>query len=268
MPSFSVTLCISTYNRPEALRLCLQSVFSQTVLPAEVIIGDDGSGAETRVLIASMSAAAIPIIHVWQPDDGFRLAAIRNQSFSRAKGEYIIQIDGDLILHNRFIEDHLRWAKPGTFLCGTRSLLSPDYTQQSIYQKQFNKPGLFARGLTKKHNAVHAFPLTLINYWLQRSRLNYKYVLGANMSFWKNDLLKVNGYDESFSGWGKEDNELAARLINAGTAIRFVKFAAIVWHLYHKEASKNNKAKNEMMLKKTIDNKLTFAHIGLNRYIK
>lgn len=88
------------------------------------------------------------------------------------------------------------------------------------------------------------------------------------MAFWQTDLLKVNGYDEAFSGWGKEDNELAARLINAGVAIRFLKFGGIIWHLFHREAPKDNMANNEMMLEKTMANKLTFAKLGLSSYLK
>ena len=42
-----VSLIVSTYNRPDALRVCLDSVKHQTILPYEVIIGDDGSRSET-----------------------------------------------------------------------------------------------------------------------------------------------------------------------------------------------------------------------------
>lgn len=47
------TLIISTYNRPEALSVCLDSVRFQTVMPDEVIVGDDGSTSETKDLIES-----------------------------------------------------------------------------------------------------------------------------------------------------------------------------------------------------------------------
>ena len=53
------------------------------------------------------------------------------------------------------------------------------------------------------------------------------------MSFWRSDLVAVNGYDEAFEGWGREDSELAARLLNAGVRRRNVKFSAVAWHLEH-----------------------------------
>ena len=49
------------------------------------------------------------------------------------------------------------------------------------------------------------------------------------MAFWKEDLLKVNGYNEAITGWGSEDHELVCRLINSGVRKRTIKFAGIVF---------------------------------------
>ena len=93
-----VSLLISTYNWKEALSLCLYSVFAQTVKPAEILIADDGSREDTRQLIDEMREKTdIPIVHVWHEDKGFRLSAIRNRSIEKAKGDYLIQIDVEII---------------------------------------------------------------------------------------------------------------------------------------------------------------------------
>ncbi|MFM7720217.1 MAG: glycosyltransferase, partial [Sediminibacterium sp.] len=96
----SVALIIATYNWPQALQQTLRSVAHQTILPNEVLIADDGSDERTANLIQQFKEAhpTINIIHVWHEDNGFRLAAIRNKSISMAQSEYIIQIDGDIIL--------------------------------------------------------------------------------------------------------------------------------------------------------------------------
>ena len=47
------------------------------------------------------------------------------------------------------------------------------------------------------------------------------------MAFWKEDLLKVNGYNEAITGWGSEDHELVCRLINNGVRKRTIKFAEL-----------------------------------------
>ena len=116
-----VSLMISTYNWKEALSLCLYSVFAQTVKPCEILIADDGSRDDTKQLIDKMRTKTdIPIVHVWHEDKGFRLSAIRNRSIERAKGDYIIQIDGDILLDKHFIADHLELAEKGYFVCGSR----------------------------------------------------------------------------------------------------------------------------------------------------
>ncbi len=268
MQKISCSLCISTYNRPSALSLCLESVLTQSVLPDEIIIGDDGSAKETKELIAKfINTSPIPVIHIWHPDDGFRLSSIRNKSFAKATSKYIIQVDGDVILHKHFIKDHIQFARRGTFVCGGRSLLSESITKEIINNKSYRGISLFSTELSKKYNAIHINLLSRLNYLFQRGKQQYKYVLGANMAFWKSDLLRINGYNESFKGWGKEDNELAIRLCNAGVNIRFIKFAGIIYHLYHAEASRDNIEQNEKQLQESINNNFTFVQNGVSSYL-
>lgn len=262
------SLCISIYNRPAALRLCLQSVMAQSVLPYEIIIGDDGSGHETKKLIEEFTMSSpIPVIHVWQPDEGFQLAKIRNKSFAKAAGDYIIQIDGDLILHPKFIEDHIRIAREGTFLCGTKCLLDKTCTDKMTGDNKYFFPSFFSKHLRHRYNAFRCRTLARINYFLQRGKSKYLYVKGANMAFWKKDIIRVNGYNEIFKGWGKEDNELAARLCNAGVKLRFIRFAAITYHLHHQIASLVHMNQNEVLMRQTVDNNVTFTPQGVNAYI-
>ncbi len=264
----TVTLCISTYNWPQALELCLESVLLQTHMPDEVIIGDDGSRDETKVLIDAIKKKfPVPVIHVWQPDDGFRLAEIRNKSFAAATSEYIIQVDGDVVLNKYFIEDHLRFAKPETFLAGGRSMLTEEASKMLMQKKNLTKISKEYE-LKKKHNAFHFLPAAFINYYVQQGKKQAKYVLGVNMSFWKKDLVRVNGYNENFTGWGKEDNDLAFRLCNAGVNVHFLKFAGIVYHIHHKEPVLDKMQYNEGLLQQAILNKEVFVANGLSKYLK
>src|SRR5690606_36112774 len=105
-----------TYNWPEALECCLLSVLKQKMLPGEVIIADDGSGEPTRQLINRFrQLCPVPLLHVWQPDEGFRLGKIRNKAIAAASGDYIIQTDGDIILHPLFIKDHMAASRSWHF---------------------------------------------------------------------------------------------------------------------------------------------------------
>jgi glycosyltransferase involved in cell wall biosynthesis len=264
----TASLCISTYNWPAALELCLESVLLQTYLPAEIIIGDDGSTDETKEMVERMQVKfSMPIKHIWQADDGFKLAQIRNKSFAAATGDYIIQIDGDLVLNRFFIEDHLRFAKKGTFISGARSLLDADASKEIFTQKNIHSiPETYK--LEKKYNAKRFLPAAVLMHKLQKGKKQIRYVLGANMSFWKEDIFKVNGYNENFKGWGKEDNDLAIRLSNAGIQLHFVKFAGIVYHLYHNEAAKDRMQQNELLLMEAIKQKQVFVANGLSKYLK
>lgn len=264
----SCSLVVSTYNRPDALELCLESIFRQTIPPNEIVVADDGSAEPTRQLVQAMQAkTSVPIVHVWQPDDGYQLARIRNRAFAAAKSDYIIQIDGDLILEKHFVQDHLAMSRPGTFVSGSRTMMDAELTGKLLSREvSMNEIPNYRQHLGKRHNAVRAALLRNLSWMFQRSHRNYKYVLGCNMAFWKKDLLTVNGYNESFKGWGKEDNELAVRLLNAGLELRFIKFGAVVYHLYHKVADLSAVPANEEKLLQTIAQRVTFVTAGMNNY--
>lgn len=263
------SLVVSTYNRPDALALCMESILKQTQLPDEIVIADDGSGPDTRELIRSFQGRSdVPVLHVWQPDEGYQLARIRNRAFAAATGDYLVQIDGDLVLDENFVRDHLKMSRPGTFVSGTRTMMDATLTGK-LLTREINAGDILKhrQHLVKRHNAVRSGPLRVISYLFERNRRNYKYVLGCNMAFWKKDLLKVNGYNEDFKGWGKEDNELTVRLQNAGIQLRFIKFGAVVYHLYHKVADLSSVPANEEKLLQTIAQRITFVPQGMNAYV-
>ncbi|MDQ1089865.1 glycosyltransferase involved in cell wall biosynthesis [Siphonobacter sp. SORGH_AS 1065] len=259
------TLIISTYNWPEALHLCLLSVSRQSVLPDEVIIADDGSTIETYDLIESLRKTfPVPLIHVWQEDEGFQLAKIRNKAIARATQDYIIQVDGDLILHKHFIEDHLELSKPGTFMTGSRVLMNKRLSE-SLLASQKTSTGILVSGMS---NHTNRFQIKFLrNYFADRYKAHDIMKLrGCNMAFWREDLIRVNGYNEDFYGWGKEDNEIAARLVNAGIRKRAIKFGGIVFHLYHPEKCRERCEENERRLIQTILNKVIYCKRGVSQY--
>jgi glycosyltransferase involved in cell wall biosynthesis len=262
------SLLISTYNRPGALRLCLLSILKQTVLPDEVIIGDDGSSPDTGQLISGMKDRfPIPLIHVWQPDEGFRLARIRNKSIAKARYEYLIQADGDLIFHPRFIADQLRFSRRGSFISGSRTLISPENTAALEKDPDLLSSGCWKKDLGKKYNASRLLPLAYPVFYFPRKPHDSRYVLGANMAFWKEDLLKINGYNEAFEGWGKEDNDISYRLWNTGIKLHFLKFAAIVYHLHHSEAPRGNFSVNDTLFSRSIEKKTTYIENGISLHL-
>lgn len=264
--SASVSLLVSTYNWPEALNLCLLSIKGQTVMPGEIVIADDGSTDETRQLIESFrDKFDIPIYHVWQPDRGFRLSKIRNKAIAKSSMDYIIQIDGDLILHPEFISDHLKFRTENAFSTGGRLMMDEELSQRAL-KEGFCKINVFSRGISNHMNGIRS--KLLRTYFGLNFRTNdIYYMRGCNMAFWRSDLVKVNGYNEEFVGWGREDNEIAIRLINSGVRKRSIKFGAIAFHLYHKESTRQALSDNEELLSLSINGKSEYCGMGINQYL-
>ncbi|MFL5811073.1 MAG: glycosyltransferase family 2 protein, partial [Flavisolibacter sp.] len=241
----SCSLLISTYNRPEALGLCLKTVLQQTILPAEVVIADDGSTEETANLIKEFQKKfPIPIKHAWHPDEGFRAAAIRNKGIALCTQDYIVQVDGDIIIHPKFIADHLETQKPGYFMVGSRVMLSAEQTGKLIQQGyvDFKKLSREAFALNGLRNPL----LSKLLAGLYKTKGRHKfYAKGANIAFYKKDIIRINGYNEAFVGWGSEDRDVAIRLMNAGVQKLSIKMRAVCYHLYHKLNERNYELRNE-----------------------
>lgn len=262
----SSSLIISTYNWPEALHCCLQSVLHQKQLPGEVLIADDGSDDRTKAVVDDFKKQSpIPVRHIWQQDLGFRLAAVRNKAIAAASGEYIVQLDGDIILHPYFIKDHLQFARRKTFVRASRIYLNKTLSQ-NVLQKQIDI-NIFKKGLTNITSAIRLpllWPLFETSY--KNKGMERYEIHGCNMAFWKEDALLVNGYNEAFTGWGPEDKEFITRLLNAGIQKRFLKQGGIAYHIHHEENSKNRLNLNEQLLRQAIDSKITYCSLGINQY--
>jgi glycosyltransferase involved in cell wall biosynthesis len=261
------SLIISTYNWPQALSLCLQSVRNQKVLPKEVIIADDGSSEETANLLKNLQKDfPVPLKHVWHADEGFRAAAIRNKAIALCSQDYIIQIDGDIMIHSRFIKDHLEMRRPGHFVVGSRVMLSQEETARLIKQGFADLKRLGGKKLAFNGLRNRFLRNLLANVYKTKGRHKF-YAKGANIAFYKADIVRVNGYNEAFIGWGSEDREVAIRLINAGVKKLSIKMGAVCYHLYHKINERHNELRNEDLMYEAIHKQLVWANDGLNKYL-
>jgi glycosyltransferase involved in cell wall biosynthesis len=263
------SLIIATYNWPQALHLCLESVLRQTILPDEIIIADDGSGEGTRRLIEAFTLKSpVPVLHVWQPDEGFQLARIRNKAIARAAHPYIIQIDGDLILHSHFVEDHLHLQEPNYFVTGSRVLMNEATTASLLAHQSVEVYNHYKGG----KNFLNQFRnVALRNFLSKRYKINGRnrfYIKGCNMAFWRTDLLQINGYNEAFTGWGLEDSELAIRLINAGLRKKFLKMGGITYHLHHAPVSREGAGRNRLLMEAALSDKKITVPAGVSQHLQ
>ncbi|HET6436992.1 MAG TPA: glycosyltransferase family 2 protein [Anaeromyxobacter sp.] len=258
------SLVVTTYNRKDALALVLESATRQRVRPEELVVADDGSRPDTAELVATYRARApFPVRHCWQEDLGFRAAASRNRAFASTSGDYLIMVDGDIVLHPRFVEDHLRAARPGRFVQGSRVLLSAEATERALSSGRLAF-GPLSAGLKNRLNAIRSLGLSRVAS--RRGRDVFR-VRSANLALWRSDLLRVNGFDEDFVGWGREDSEFVARLQHAGVVRLHLKFAAIGYHLWHPEASRELLPRNEQILAETLATGRVRCQNGIDKHL-
>jgi glycosyltransferase involved in cell wall biosynthesis len=267
-----VTLAITTYERPDALAAVLATVAWQSSPPDELIVADDGSSADTREVCEGFSATTPLLVHyVRQDHDGFRLARLRNLAIARASNPYIVFVDGDMLLHPRFIADHRRIARRGYFTQGVRIPLSAPLTSQLLSGDLARWPSSLASsrspglGLRRRAYAMHAPRMSGAVRGLANTFIAIK---GCNQAFWRDDLVAVNGFNEDFVGWGPEDKEIAARLQRHGTRRQTLLFGGIAFHLHHPPAERERRAANERLLADTRARRLARCEHGLEAHLR
>lgn len=269
LKSPSTSIIVTTYNRPDALRLVLIALTQQTCLPDEVIIADDGSENETRLLIEQLSNQLnYPLKHIWQKDEGFQAAKIRNKAVLYANHNYLIFLDGDCVPFSDFIEQHRLLAEPDWFVSGHRMLLEKKFTEKIL--KEFlpiYKNTLWQWLLYYFHRQTNRlFPLLRIplNKLRKLSSRRWQGAKSCNLGLWKEDFLTVNGFDQSFIGWGYEDSDLVIRLIRAGIKRKSGKYAIPVIHLWHQPNNREKEQINLNLLKEINKAQRIRARIGIN----
>ncbi len=259
-----LSLIITTCNWPEALDLALRSIIAQTRQPDEIIVADDGSTDDTRLLIATFARTApFPVHHCWQQNQGFRAARIRNQAIARAKGDYIVLMDGDIILEKNCLHDHAVCARPGFFVQGSRALLGSARTRQLLTDQNLHI-SLFDADIDNRKNLLR-WPL--LSCVLTRPVGHLRSIKTCNFAFWRKDALAINGFNENFQGWGREDSEFAARLRNFGIRRRNLRFRGLAAHLHHAQAPRHDLNKNDALLATTIKEGRTWCDNGLSNHL-
>lgn len=261
----TVALIISTYNWPRALSLCLDSVMKQSVMPTEILIADDGSDSSTREVVKHFeSLSPVPLRHIWHEDRGFRAAAIRNKAIAASRSDYVLLVDGDMILHRDFIRDHLSFAKKGHYVSGSRGMISAVRTQELLDSPSYGHAlSAWSKGISCRGNAMRN-PLAARLY---RSLAPEHNPRSCNMGIWRDDLIRVNGFDEGFEGWGFEDTELGLRLHNSGVRQRRIKFQGIAFHLYHGKAARDNCKINQQRYLESVREGRTRCEKGLDTHL-
>ena len=268
----TISIIISTYNAVDWLEKTLWSYSVQTVNDFEIIIADDGSGEETKILIDTFKEHfPVPIVHVWQEDDGFQKSRILNRAIEACNSDYILMSDGDCIAKEDFIEQHLKYREPNYFLSGGYFKLpmsiSKLITKDDILTKRcFDIEWLKNNGLKPsfKNNKLTAKGqmASLLNY-ITPTNASWN---GHNASGWKKDIIAVNGFDERMQ-YGGQDRELGERMINMGYKSKQIRYSALCLHLDHARGYKTKETleRNAAIRKNTRKKEYAYTYYGIKK---
>lgn len=259
-----ISVVVLTYNWPQALELVLRALANQTELPFEVIVTDDGSRQDTRELLERMAADyPVRLAHVWQPDDGARMSRARNRAIAAAQGDYLILLDGDMVAGRHFVADHRRFARRGCFAQGSRVLTDAEATRRML-EHGAKPPGFFNRGIERRR---HTLRLPWLACLYARPGTKRRGIKSCNMAFWRDDLLRLNGFNETMTGWGREDTELALRAFHAGLLRRDLRFSALATHLYHRTRKHVVGNPNDRVVEDTRARRLVRCELGVDGHL-
>jgi glycosyltransferase involved in cell wall biosynthesis len=260
-------LVVSTYERPDALAAVLDTVTRQRAAPDEIVIADDGSGSATRDVITNFTRRSpVPVRAVSQPHEGFRLTRLRNIAIAAATSDYLIFIDGDMLLHEAFVADHRRQARPGWFTQGVRVRADEALTARLIENPRMPLgPAASGLGLLRRAYLLRSHRLAAATRLIANRVIAIK---GCNQAFWRDDLLRVNGFNEAIQGWGPEDKELCARLVHAGIERQTLLFGGVAVHLHHPPASRAALPDNQRVLHETIHQRKAWCDRGVDLHLR
>lgn len=266
-------MIFTTYNSPEWLQKVLWGFDCQTDKNFEIVIADDGSSAETRAVITTFTAqSSREVQHIWHEDEGFRKCTILNKAIVAANGEYLVVTDGDCIPRNDFIAAHRAAAEPGCFLSGGYFKL-PMSTSKAINREDIQAGSCFDPAWLRQNGVKPSIKFMKLTRSAWKAKLYNGLTAtkrswnGHNASCWKDDALKVNGFDERMK-YGGLDCEFGGRLLNAGVKAMQIRYSAICMHLDHARGYVNDEdwKRNRIIRKTSIREKLIETPAGIKQH--
>ena len=253
-----ISILLATYNWPQALKLCLESLATQTDPNFEIIIADDGSTESTKHLIESIQGShPASITHLWQEDQGFQKAKILNRAIAAAHGDYLVFLDGDCIVQPDFVARHRALAQKGCLVTGSRVLLNNSLTTELLTWPQWSFERFCSNLISKRIrgdiNKYWPLKIKLGNgSWRDYKKFVWRRIKGCNMACWKADAEAINGFDETMTGWGHEDADFIFLLQHHRIRRKSGSWSTEVLHLFHKIHDQSNAAENARRVREKI----------------
>lgn len=237
----TVSVMIAVYKDVESLSIIIDALKRQTYKNFEVVIAEDGENIQMKEYIATITG--LKIKHTTQQDIGVRKASSQNNGIIASSGEYLILIDGDCVPYTTFVEAHMALAERGCVLSGRRVNLSESLTQKvksreidiMDIEKRFYKYITLAFEKNSKYEyGIYFSPNGWLYSLLSKLRKRNTSLLGCNFSFFKNDIVAINGFDEGYGETSlSDDTDLDWRFRSFGLKLKSCKNTANMFHLWH-----------------------------------
>lgn len=250
---------VSTYENPRALDLVLRGWARQTTAPDRVLVADDGSGPETAAVVSRWGAVHVRLEHTGR----FGKCRVANAAIVEARRlgvTWLLLTDGDWLPARDLLARHREESRPRRFVSGGGIRLSREVSE-ALGPEEVDRGTFEREGGNKPHYRLPR-PIGHLLDRVQPRRAPWK---GGNSSASLDDLVRVGGYDERF-GYGFEDNELGARLENAGVRGFSIRYTAAVYHLWHERpwVDEAALARHREMLEETKRSRATFTEHGIH----
>ncbi|MFM7107117.1 MAG: glycosyltransferase, partial [Planctomycetaceae bacterium] len=229
-----ISLVVNTFRKPAHLALVLESIARQEGVDGrfEVVVSDDGSGDATRGVVESFATRArFPVAFTTLPHDGFRLARTRNQGARLATGRALLFLDGDCVLPRDHVAGHLERLVPGRALLGHCARLD-EAASRSLDPADLG-PAAIRRVVPRAERAVLAARHRKARWHAAIRHPTKPRLAGGNCSMWRDDFVRVNGFDERFVGWGQEDDDLGLRRRASGVRLESILDRTWTLHVWH-----------------------------------
>ena len=212
-----LSVIVSTSPGREAnLDAALACLLHQSLLPAEIIVVDDGStqGEAVTRHHEKQQQHSISFHYLWRPNDRC-VARSRNLGADLARQPFIVCLDGDVLLNPQALKSY--------------ALYLSDFPDHAVYgyfgyQWNYRAPSFLVPGrevLWCDRRFVRYTPRELVAA-PNMLRYPHEWAWSGNFAMGKNTFLRAGGFDTAYTGWGGEDLDFAWRLIQEGTPLHFL----------------------------------------------
>lgn len=265
------SLIISIYDNIKYLKVVLDGLAFQTDKRFEVIITEDSEHSFVKEFIQHYQYDGT-LHHLTQPDVGWQKNRALNKAIAFANTDYLIFIDGDCVLHPRFIEFHLKHANKKVILAGKRIKLDPKSTNLLLdninlvpkFQNYLLKHyfGIKRDGAKFTEEGIFINPNGVFGFIPRIRKMSQ--LKGCNMSFSKEAIYAINGFDMDFTRPAiGEDIDLTWRFEKAGYHLKSIRNQAVQYHLYHDQNWIDQSENIKLMQLKQANNEFVCKN-GLN----